>query len=233
MNLTCKHTSRDNCITAWLLARVTRLFFIWHWTLFYFVFSADEDLRWPVPSGALHGLHHRSFHGVPASRLPQTLPRDVALHLRDRDQKGMSSCTHTHTVAWLTSPQGSLWLHNPSDMSAVLRRSGRAGSGLYLIFIYFSMTYTCSPTLQNAYCIFLRSPYMSIVPVIIMIPHSFCYLLISCKRKAAGFCTWSGRPVSSDVLCWFWFSDSQKCSRAPGQHRRVRPLKMWRNIRRK
>lgn len=65
--------------------------------LFFFVFTADENLRWPLPSGALHGLYHRSFHGVPSSRLPQTFPLDVAFHFWDRVQKGMCSCTHRHT----------------------------------------------------------------------------------------------------------------------------------------
>lgn len=63
------------------------------WTLFHFLCTVDEDLCWPVPSGALHGLHHRSIYGVPSPRLPQALPRDVALHLWDRVEKG----TYTHT----------------------------------------------------------------------------------------------------------------------------------------
>lgn len=75
------------------------------------VFTAVEDLRWPVPPGSLHGVYHRSFYGVSPPGLPETLPRDVALHLRDGVQKGMCSCTHTdrqtHTHP-LATPMNSL-----------------------------------------------------------------------------------------------------------------------------
>lgn len=89
------------------------------------VFTAVEDLRWPVPPGPLHGVYYRSFYGVSPPGLPQTLPRDVALHLRDGVQKGMCSCTHTdrqtdtHTLA---TPMNSLLcsqrLCNIADMTA-------------------------------------------------------------------------------------------------------------------
>ena len=52
-------------------------------------FTATEDLCRPLPPGPLHGLYHRSFHGVPAARLPQALPRHAAIHLRNGVQKGM------------------------------------------------------------------------------------------------------------------------------------------------
>ena len=69
------------------------------------VFTADEDLCWPVPPGSLHGVYHRSFHGVPSSCLPQTLSRDAALHLRDGVQKGMWTCTHRHSHTYTLLPE--------------------------------------------------------------------------------------------------------------------------------
>lgn len=136
----CKHCAH---VTIHILFTSAFFFFLT------FVLTADEDLRWPLPSGALHGVYHRSLHGVPSSRLPQTLPRDAALHLRDRVQKGMCTCTHRHThpAVWMT--WGSSWLCNLSDMAvaAVLRTPGCKSSWLYLIWaIYFGscdIIYTC------------------------------------------------------------------------------------------
>lgn len=68
-----------------------------------FLFVVDEDLCWPVPSGALHGLYHCSLYGVPSPSLPQALPRDVALHLWDGDKEGMYT-QRRRTAACTTNP---------------------------------------------------------------------------------------------------------------------------------
>ena len=39
------------------------------------------DVCGRVPAPPLPSVHHRSLHGVPASRRPQALPQHAALHL--------------------------------------------------------------------------------------------------------------------------------------------------------